>query len=97
MPRSRPNSRVKDLPDLALIATAEPLNSTRLRAAIEQTFSFRGTHGVPRRLPHPPPAWEQPYAALARTDGLRWPTLEDWNPATWTWAPPTDAEGPSRE
>jgi hypothetical protein len=77
MPRSRPNSRVKDLPDLALIATAGPLDSSRLRAAIEQTFSFRGTHGVPLHLPDPPPAWEQPYAALARTDGLRWTSLKE--------------------
>ena len=77
MPRSRPNSRVKDLPDLALSATAGPLEANRLRAAIAQTFSFRDTHGVPRQLPAPPRTWEQPYAALARTDGLRWTTLED--------------------
>lgn len=28
MPRSRPNSRVKDLPDIALLATARPLEAT---------------------------------------------------------------------
>lgn len=77
MPRSRPNSRVKDLPDMALIATAGPVEAARLRAAIVQTFSFRGTHGVPAQLPGPPPSWREPYAALARTDKLRWTTLDE--------------------
>lgn len=31
MPRSRPNSRMKDLPDLALLATAQPIDAMRLR------------------------------------------------------------------
>jgi Nucleotidyl transferase AbiEii toxin, Type IV TA system len=75
MPRSRPNSRVKDLPDLALIATAGPLEASRLRSAIEQTFSFRATHDVPEHLPVPPETWETPYATIAREDQLRWPTL----------------------
>jgi len=77
MPRARPNSRVKDLPDIALIATAGPVEARRVRAAIEQTFAFRGTHEVPARLPAPPETWEAPYAAIAREDQLRWPTLVD--------------------
>ncbi|MCU0661759.1 MAG: nucleotidyl transferase AbiEii/AbiGii toxin family protein [Myxococcota bacterium] len=48
IPRSRPNSRVKDLPDLALLATARPIDAKRLRAALEQTFTFRKTHPLPR-------------------------------------------------
>lgn len=35
MPRALPNSRVKDLPDLALIASAGTIEAGRLRAAIE--------------------------------------------------------------
>lgn len=58
MPRDRLNSRVKDLPDLALIATVGQLEARSLRAAIDQTFSFRGTHGVPHRLPVPPKLWD---------------------------------------
>jgi hypothetical protein len=77
MPRARPNSRVKDLPDIALIATAGPLEASRVRAAIEQTFAFRGTHSVPEELPAPPESWEAPYAAIAREDQLRWVTLGD--------------------
>lgn len=77
MPRTRLNSRVKDLPDIALIATAGPLDADRLRAAIDQTFSFRGTHAIPQRLPDPPNEWEQPYAAIARKDQLQWATLDE--------------------
>jgi hypothetical protein len=75
MPRVRPNSRVKDLPDMALIATAGTVEASRLRAAIEQTFAFRGTHEVPERLPGPPKTWDAPYAAIAREDLLRWGTV----------------------
>jgi hypothetical protein len=77
LPRDRPNSRVKDLPDLALLATARPVEATRLRAAIEQTFTFRETHACPRMLPAPPESWRLPYAAMAREDQLPWKTLEE--------------------
>ena len=36
MPRSRPSSRVKDLADLALLATAQAIDARRLRAALEK-------------------------------------------------------------
>jgi hypothetical protein len=77
MPRARPNTRVKDLPDLALLASAGPLNAARLRAALEQTFTFRKTHALPGALPPPPPAWETPYSAMAREDRLAWTTLAE--------------------
>jgi Nucleotidyl transferase AbiEii toxin, Type IV TA system len=76
MPRRRPNSRVKDLPDIALLATARPVDAKRLRAALEQTFTFRKTHPLPALLPDPLSAWETPYAAMAREDQLAWPTLD---------------------
>ena len=66
----------KDLPDLALLATARPVEATRLRAAIEQTFTFRKTHACPRALPAPLESWRPPYAAMARDDQLPWPTLD---------------------
>lgn len=77
MPRPRPNSRVKDLPDPALLASAQPIDAKRLRVALDLTFEFRKTHRLPRALPEPAPAWEAPYAALARQDGLRWQTLAE--------------------
>jgi hypothetical protein len=77
MPRSRVNSRVKDLPDLALLATTQAIDATHLRTALKQTFSFRKAHSLPMSVPAPPPAWESPYAAMAREDQLAWATLGD--------------------
>ncbi len=75
LPRARPNSRVRDLPDIALLATTGPIDARRLRQAIEKTFEFRGTHPVPALIPAPPAFWEAPYATMAATDELPWPTL----------------------
>lgn len=77
LPRKRPNSRVKDLPDLALLGTIRSIEASRLRAAIEQTFAFRATHDRPTALPKPPSEWRDPYASIAADDSLPWPTLED--------------------
>ncbi len=88
MPRSRPNSRVKDLPDLALLAGVGELDARRLRAALEQTFSFRKTHPLPTSLPEPTPAWETPYAAMAKADQLAWSTLAKVTAAARTFLDP---------
>ena len=77
MPRTRPNSRTKDLPDLALLAETQAIDAEVLRAALEQTFTHRKTHQLPLALPAPPLAWESPYAAMAREDRLDWATLAD--------------------
>jgi hypothetical protein len=77
IPRSRPNSRVKDLPDLALLATVGPLEAKRLRAAIAQTFAFRNTHPLPVMLPDPPLVWSEPYSRMAEENGLPWRALAD--------------------
>jgi hypothetical protein len=70
LPRKRPNSRVKDLPDIALLAGVKALDSKLLRAALEQTFQFRKTHHLPAAFPAPLPSWEAPYEAMAREDQL---------------------------
>lgn len=77
LPRSRPNSRVKDLPDLALLATVHTLDAQLLRSALEKTFSFRQTHPLPSALPPPSAGWQAPYAALARENQLRWTSLSE--------------------
>jgi hypothetical protein len=77
MPRPRPNSRVKDLPDLALLASAQELHAERLRVALEQTFMFRKTHALPASVPPPLGSWTTPYAAMAREDQLVWATIEE--------------------
>jgi hypothetical protein len=77
LPRSRPNSRVKDLPDLALLAQTGPYDGPTLRGAINRTFTFRRTHPVPDRLPDPPAQWAAAYARMANGDDLPWRTLDD--------------------
>lgn len=77
LPRSSPNSRIKDLPDIALLASIQPLSAAPLRAALEQTFGFRKTHSLPLTLIEPPAIWALPYAVLAREDQLPWATLEE--------------------
>lgn len=76
MPRPRPNSRVKDLPDLALLASAQPIDGATLRQALAATFGARQTHPLPRMLPDPPSSWREPYAAMAVNDDLPWADLE---------------------
>jgi hypothetical protein len=75
MPRPRLNTRVRDLPDIALLATTGPIDGKLLRQAIDRTFEFRSTHAVPAMVSTPPDFWEAPYAAMAATDELPWPTL----------------------
>lgn len=77
MPRPRPNTRVRDLPDIALLATTGPIEGAVLRRAIETTFEFRGTHRVPAAVPPAPTFWEAPYAAMATGDELPWATLAE--------------------
>jgi hypothetical protein len=95
MPRPRPNSRVKDLPDLALLAGVRALDGKRLRAALDQTFGYRKTHPLPVRVPEPAPAWTAPYAAMAREDRLPWPTLAEVTAAVRAFLDPVLEEGPA--
>ncbi|HEY6922835.1 MAG TPA: nucleotidyl transferase AbiEii/AbiGii toxin family protein [Steroidobacteraceae bacterium] len=88
MPRVRPNTRVKDLPDIALLATAGSLESATLRAALESTFTFRATHPLPSSLPDPPANWLTPYVEMARENGLSWATLDQVTTAVGTFLNP---------
>lgn len=75
VPRPRPNSRVKDLPDIALLAEAGALDASNLAQAIAETFVHRATHPVPARLPDLPEAWAPVYARMAEEEDLPWPDL----------------------
>ena len=77
LPRKTPSSRVKDLPDIALLALAGPVDGAPLRTAIERTFAHRATHAVPTTLPAAPPSWAPVYERMARNDELRWRSLEE--------------------
>jgi len=76
-PPGRENSRVRDLPDLALLARTRAFNARELRTALETTFTFRRTHAVPSAVPLPPASWVTPYRALAAENALPWETLAD--------------------
>jgi nucleotidyltransferase AbiEii toxin of type IV toxin-antitoxin system len=75
LPRKRPNSRVKDLPDVALLAGVREIDPSRLRAALAQTFDSRKTHSLPSSVPSPSLAWTAPYARMVEEDELRWKDL----------------------
>ena len=76
MPRARPNTRVKDLPDIALLASTGHLDATQVRLALQRTFDFRATHPLPPFLPDPPGLWSAPYREMARENELAWTTIE---------------------
>jgi hypothetical protein len=70
LPRLRPNSRVKDLVDLALLIGSGGLDQARLIDALRLTFDRRKTHELPSVLLPPPAKWQTPFAAVARECGL---------------------------
>lgn len=82
LPRERENSRLKDLPDIALLAMVRGIDGATLRAALHNTFTHRATHELPSQLPEPPRSWEPRYALLAREDALPWKTLASLYEAT---------------
>ncbi len=93
MPRKRPNTRVKDLPDIALLAGIQSLQAEPLREALEQTFKHRATHPLPQALPDPPTNWSTSYQAMARENELAWPTLEQLTVVVATFLNPLLAGG----
>lgn len=76
MPRSRPNSRVKDLPDIALLSGVRVIDSSQLFNAFEWAFRHRGTHTIPSELPPPPDAWRAVYERMADLNDLPWKDIE---------------------
>lgn len=93
MPRSRPNSRVRDLPDIALLATTGPIEGARLSLALARTFEFRRTHSIPTSVPAPPEFWVEPYAAIASGDELTWTSLAEVAEAVSAFLNPVLASG----
>ena len=77
----RENSRVRDLPDLALLASTRAIEAVGLRTALAITFAFRATHAVPGFVPTPPPSWSVPYGVIADEHAIPWSTLAEANAA----------------
>ncbi len=70
LPRSKPNSRVKDLVDLILLLRSGDLRQEKLPAALRLTFERRKTHAIPAQLVPPPQSWETQFQELAAECGL---------------------------
>jgi hypothetical protein len=64
------STRVKDLVDLALVATVSELDAARLDRAIAETFAHRSGSDRPRTFSPPPRDWELPFRRLAGEIGL---------------------------
>lgn len=71
LPRSSPNSRVKDLVDLALLIAGNQLDRRKVINALHLTFDRRGTHALPTSLSVPPSEWQTPFRALAEECGVQ--------------------------
>ncbi|MBL8605124.1 MAG: nucleotidyl transferase AbiEii/AbiGii toxin family protein [Myxococcales bacterium] len=69
-------SRVKDLPDMALLAGLGPLDADALRQALAHTFTTRKTHALPPSLPPSPSEWASGYRDLVARHGLPWKSLD---------------------
>lgn len=70
LPRGSPNSRVKDLVDLALLIGNGQLERARVADALHLTFARRGTHALPATLIVPPEDWQTSFRTLAEECGL---------------------------
>jgi len=70
LPRNSPNSRVKDLVDVALLIGDGLLDQHKAAQALRLTFEKRHTHVLPVTLASPPQDWQKPFEVLAEECGL---------------------------
>jgi len=66
----RENTRVKDLVDIILLSSHQPISRLTLRTTFEAVFEARGSHALPDALPTPPLGWAGPYRVLAGPLGI---------------------------
>jgi hypothetical protein len=70
-PRGIRSTRVKDIVDLALIASTVSLDAERLHRALGDTFGQRGDRDLPVVLAPPPSNWDVPFRRLAAEIGMK--------------------------
>lgn len=94
LPHERENTRVKDLPDIALLASIRELDFGTLREALATVFKYRATHNLPVNLPPPPASWTKVYLKMSKDNGLAWDTIESVTAAASAFIQPCLMEGP---
>lgn len=84
LPREGVNGRMKDLIDIALVASESMLQpspmtirASTVRDALETTFAFRHTHPLPVALRPPPAEWIARYPRERVLNGLPWASIGD--------------------
>ncbi|HEY7936716.1 MAG TPA: nucleotidyl transferase AbiEii/AbiGii toxin family protein [Candidatus Limnocylindrales bacterium] len=70
-PKGIRSTRVKDIVDLALIASTVSLDAERIHRALRDTFGQRGDRDLPVLLAAPPSDWEVPFRRLAAEIGMK--------------------------
>ena len=65
LPRTTPNSRVRDLVDMVLLIQSGTLEPGRVVHALNAAFGRRATHSFPAALTPPPEEWRSPFLRLA--------------------------------
>jgi Nucleotidyl transferase AbiEii toxin, Type IV TA system len=73
----RPNSRVRDLPDMVLLIDEGLEPSRELFSIVARLFEMRATHDMPVDLPDPPSFWRESYQAFATELDVSAKTLDE--------------------
>ncbi len=76
-PRTRPNSRVKDLADLVLLIDGGLPADAQLLGVARHVFETAGPHEIPREIKDPPEFWQQRYSQLVTDLELSAMTLDE--------------------
>lgn len=70
MPRSVPNSRVRDLVDMVLLIQEGRISPAKAQAGLKAVFARRKSHAVPDVLEPAPERWGKGFAEMAEECGL---------------------------
>lgn len=74
---NRPNTRVRDLPDMVLLIDDGLEPTAELLAIVSRLFVARADTALPVELPGPPPFWRENYPALAAELDVSAKTLDE--------------------
>src|SRR5215210_3719367 len=73
----RPNTRVRDLPDMVLLIDDGLEPTPELFAIVSRLFEARGEPAMPDELPDPPSFWRESYPAMATDLDVSAKTLDE--------------------